>query len=204
MTSSTDPDAIRAEIARTRSELSGNVDALSDTANPKNIASRQTEKVKDSVRGVAQRIMGSPDDDADGGAVGDAKAAIGDKAGMVGDKVSDAPGQVKQKARSNPLAAGLVAFGAGLLISSLIPSSQKEQSAVSDLQDHLGPLKEKAGAAAKEVAQNLQGPAQDAVEAVKSTATDAAQNVKSEADDARGQVQDQAAESKDTVQNQVS
>ena len=39
--SQNDPEVLRAEIARTRAELSDNVDTLADTANPKNIANRQ-------------------------------------------------------------------------------------------------------------------------------------------------------------------
>ena len=89
-----------------------------------------------------------------------------------------------------------IAFGVGLLISGLIPSSQKEQRAVSDLQRKVEPLKEKATEAAKEVAENLREPAQQAVESVKATATQAAQNVKDEGttakDDVQGQVQDSA------------
>ena len=42
---------LRAEIARTRAELSDNVDTLTDTANPKNIAHRQADKVKGAARG---------------------------------------------------------------------------------------------------------------------------------------------------------
>ena len=57
----------------------------------------------------------------------DAKYALQDKASAVGDAVSNAPAQVKQKARGNPLAAGLIAFGAGLLVSGLIPSSQRSR-----------------------------------------------------------------------------
>jgi len=215
MTTSNDPDAIRANIERTRSELSDNVDALADTANPKHIASRQADKVKDAARSVQERIMGSPHDDSDGGAIGDAKDAVtqrvsavgdtvGDAVSGVGDTVAGAPGQVKQKAQGNPLAAGLIAFGAGLLISSLIPSSQKEQQAVSTLQENLEPLKEKATGAVQEMADNLKPQAQEAAESVKSTATDAVQNVKNEAADAKDQVQGQAAESKDTVQQERS
>ena len=44
--SETDPEVLRAEIARTRAELSDNVDTLTETANPKNIADRQVNKVK--------------------------------------------------------------------------------------------------------------------------------------------------------------
>src|SRR6476619_4741730 len=118
-TTSNDPDQIRADIERTRAELSYNVDSLTDTANPKNIANRQVDKVKDAARGVRDKVMGSPDDPYDTGAVGDARTAVQDRASAVGDAVSDVPGQVKQKTRGNPLAAGLIAFGAGLLISSL-------------------------------------------------------------------------------------
>ena len=49
MTTSNDPDQIRADIERTRAELSYNVDSLTDTANPKNIADRQVDKVKGAV-----------------------------------------------------------------------------------------------------------------------------------------------------------
>jgi hypothetical protein len=232
MTSSTDPEEIRAEIERTRAALSSNVDALTDTANPKNIANRQVDKVKGAAVGIKERIMGAPDDPDDGGAVGDATGAVQDKVSAVGDAVQgraaavgdavqdraaavgdavqggaaavgDAPAQVKRKAQGNPLAAGLIAFGAGLLISSLIPASQREQDAVSGLQKNLEPLKEKATDAAKEIAGNLREPAQQAAESLKATAADAVQNVKDEGVAAKDQVQGQVAESKDTVQGQV-
>ena len=199
MTTSNDPDQIRADIERTRAELSDNVDALTDTANPKNIANRQVDKVKDAARGVRDKVMGSPDDPYDTGSVGDARTAVQDRASAVGD-VSNAPGQLKQKARGNPLAAGLIAFGAGLLVSSLIPSSQREQQAVSQLQQNLEPLKEKAVDAAKEIAGNLQEPALQAAQQVQATATEAVQNVKDEGVAGKDQVQDQAQQAKDTVQ----
>ena len=199
-TTSNDPDEIRADIERTRAELSYNVDSLADTANPKHIADRQVDKVKGAARGLRDKVMGSPDDPYDTGAVGDAQTAVQDRASAVGDAVSDAPDRLKQKTRGNPLAAGLIAFGAGLLISSLIPSSQKEQQAVSELQQNLEPLKEKAVDAAKEIAGNLQEPAQQAAEQVKATATDAVANVKDDGAAAKDQVQGQAQDAKDTVQ----
>ena len=42
--SQNDPEVLRAEIARTRAELSDNVDTLTETANPKSIAYRQAEQ----------------------------------------------------------------------------------------------------------------------------------------------------------------
>ncbi len=62
MTTSNDPDEIRAEIERTRAALSDDVDALADTANPKNIARRQVDKAKGRLSDVKDRVMGVGDD----------------------------------------------------------------------------------------------------------------------------------------------
>jgi F0F1-type ATP synthase membrane subunit b/b' len=220
MTTSNDPDQIRAEIEQTRAALSDDVDALADTANPKNIAKRQVDtvrgSVKDAVVGAKERVMGTADDvkdkvtggaqDLKGRVAGSAEGASGtarDTVSTVGNAVSDAPYAAKAKTQGNPLAAGLIAFGAGLLISSLIPSSQKEQDAVSTLQDNLEPLKEKATEAAKDVAAQLKEPAQQAAESVKATASEGAENVKAEGVAAKDEVQGQVADSKSTVQGQV-
>lgn len=204
MTASNDPDQIRAEIERTRAALSDNVDALTDTANPKNIAHRQVGKVKDAARAVKESIMGSPDDDADSGRLGEARAAASDGAHAVGDAVAQAPTKAKDATRGNPLAAGLVAFGIGLLISSLFPASRKEQRAVGELQHKLEPLQQQATEVVKEMADNLRGPAQDAAEAVKSTATDAAANVQDQARSAVDDVRADAQQAKDAVQDSTS
>jgi hypothetical protein len=194
MTNSNDPEEIRAEIEQTRAALSDDVDALTDTANPKKIAQRQVDKAKDAVVGVKDRVMGSADDAAD---------TARDKASVVGDAVSGAPAAAKQKTRGNPLAAGLIAFGAGLLVSSMFPSSQKEQHAVAGLQDNLEPLKQKVTEAAKDIGAQLKDPAMGAVDAVKNTAAEGAQNVKDEGVSAKDDVQGQVESSKSTVREQV-
>lgn len=197
MTESNDPDQIRADIQRTRAELSHNVDTLGDTVNPRNIASRQVDKVKDKARTVRDAIMGSPDDPYDHGRAGD----LQDGARAVGDAVSSAPSLAKQKTRGNPLAAGLIAFGAGLLVSSLIPASRHEQRAVSTLQDNLEPLKQQVTDIAHEVADNLREPAQQAAESIKTVAADGAENVQAQAKSATDEVSQQAQQSKDAVQD---
>lgn len=192
---SNDPEQIRAEIARTRASLSGDVDALTDTANPKNIARRQGDKVKNAATGVVDKVMGTASDTAHG-----AQDAISGAAHGVGDSVAGAPGAATSKTRGNPLAAGLIAFGAGLLIAGLIPSSQKEQRAASDLVDRAEPLKAKAQEAVQEMGGNLQQPAQEAAEAVKESATGAMQSIKDEGGSAVSDVRGQAQDSKQAVQ----
>jgi uncharacterized protein YjbJ (UPF0337 family) len=216
MTTSNDPDEIRAEIERTRAALSDDVDALTDTANPKNIAKRQVGKAKGALSDVKDRVMGVGDDVKErvmgsGGNVRDRVMGAGenvagtvqDKAYAVGDAVSGAPETAKARTRGNPLAAGLIAFGAGMVISSLIPSSQKEQDAVSNLQGNLEPLKEKATEAVRDIGEQLREPAQEAAESVKSTAAEGVQTVKDEGMAAKDQVQGQAEESKTRVKDQA-
>lgn len=187
----TDPDVIRRNIEQTRAELSQDVNALGDKVSPASIAKRQGDKVRDGVGKVRDAVMG---------AASDVKDSTSSTAGSVGDAVSSAPGTVKAKARGNPLAAGVIAFGVGLLVASLIPASEKEQQAAEAIKEKAQPLVEQATEAAKEVAGNLKEPAQEAVEQVKSTATDAAETVKEEGKSSVADVKDQAQQAKDSVQ----
>ena len=210
MTTSNDPDEIRADIERTRAALSDNVDDLAESVKPKNVAGRQVGKVKEAASNLKDRVMGSDDDDYSGsvGTVTDkassAKDAVGEKASDARDAVRQAPATVKRKAQGNPLAAGMIAFGIGMLVSSLIPSTEKERQAVSQLQENLEPVKEKASEVAQEVAANLKEPAQEAAQSVKTAATEGAENVRQEGAAAAAEVKDQAQASKETVQQQSS
>ena len=65
------PDDIRRDIERTRADLSHNVNALADQANPANIARRQVDRVTGGARDLKTRIFGDPHDPWDDGAVGD-------------------------------------------------------------------------------------------------------------------------------------
>jgi len=188
---SNDPEQIRREIARTRSELSDNVNALGDKVNPGSIAKRQAGRVRGAATSVKDAVLGSASDAADN---------TQQLAGNVGDAVSDAPSAVARKAQGSPIAAGLIAFGAGLLVSSLLPASRVEQQAAEKVKDTAQPLVDDLTDSAKEVAENLKEPAQQAMEEVKSTATDAAATVKDDATSAAEDVKSQAQDSKDSVQ----
>jgi gas vesicle protein len=125
----------------------------------------------------------------------------GSRVADAGDTVTGSPALVRAKTQGNPLAAGLIAFGAGLLVASLIPTTEREQQAATTVKDNLGPIKDEVTAAAHQAADNLREPAQEAVASVKQTATEAVQNttqegtsaaegVKSDARDAAGTLQD--------------
>jgi gas vesicle protein len=196
---SENPDAIRADIEATRARLGTNVDAVADKVTPSNIVHRQTDKVKDAVFGVKEKVMGAADH-ASGG-VHSATSSAGSTLGDAGSAIGDAPHKAAVKTQGNPLAAGLIAFGAGLLVSSLIPPSQKEREAADALKTAAEPVTTQLTEAAKDVAQGLKEPAQEAMENVKATATDAAEHVKGEGQAAVSDVKDSATDAKDRVQN---
>lgn len=200
------PDEIRNEIARTRAELSENVNALGDSASPSNIARGQVDKVKEGAESFKERIFGAPDNSRDGGMMGDARSAVdnvaGSASGAVSDAreaVSDAPQEVKSRTRGNPVAAGLIALGVGALIGGLIPASRKEAEAAQQLKEAAQPLVEQAKQVANEAKDSLQPLVQDAVASVKDAAQDAGQNVKRDAQQATDEVKDKATSSADNV-----
>ena len=218
---SDNPDAIRSDIEATRARLGTNVDAVADKVTPSNIVHRQTDKVKDAVLGVRDKVMGAADTatskvhsgvNSGTGHAGGALHSTGETLHGAGENVSAklsdagsaigaAPGQVKAKAQGNPLAAGLIAFGAGMLVSSLIPPSQKEREAADALKSAAEPMTTQLTEAAKDMAEGLKEPAQEAMENVKATATDAAQHVKTEGQGAVTDVKDRAVDAKGNVQN---
>ena len=230
MTTSNDPDEIRADIERTRATLSDDVDNLAESVKPKSVARRQVDKVKDAVGGVKDRVMGSDEDDYSSSTVGGkasaakdtvadkayatkdavadkayaAKDTVSEKASEASEAVREAPATVKRKTQGNPLAAGVIAFGLGMLVSSLIPSSEKERQAVSQLQENLEPVKQKATEVARDMGESLKPAAQEAAESVKGTAQEGVESVKQEGQSAAQDVKDQTKGSKETVQQQTS
>ncbi|MGO4189662.1 DUF3618 domain-containing protein [Pseudarthrobacter sp. TAF60_1] len=214
---SENPDAIRSDIEATRARLGTNVDAVADKVTPSNIVHRQTDKVREAVFGVKEKVMGTNDTTpaytnaytgqraGQGHSAGDtlhnATDTVSAKFSDAGQAIGDAPHQVKAKTQGNPMAAGLIAFGAGLLLSSLIPASEKEREAADALKTAAEPMTTELTEAAKDMAQGLKEPAREAMENVKATATDAAQNVKAEGQVAAADVKDRATDAKDNVQN---
>src|ERR1700712_3275811 len=114
MTQSNDPDEIRAEIERTRADLSDDVNALADSVNPAHVAGRPGDKVKGAVFGakdsVKDKVMGSGNSSSGESTLSSAQSAV-----------AGAPAQLGAQARGNPLAAGLIAVGGGALGGALVP-----------------------------------------------------------------------------------
>lgn len=127
---SNDPEQIRAEIAATRGELSSNVNALTESVKPGNAARRQADKVTGAVTGLKDCVMGASDD---------AMSTPSESLSSAKDAASAVPAKARSGTRGNPVAAGLIAFGAGRLLGSLLPASSTEQQAASTLRTRRSP-----------------------------------------------------------------
>ncbi len=168
---SENPEVIRADIEATRARLGTNVDAVADKVTPSQIAQRQTDKVKDAVFGAKEKVRGATDH-------------------VTGTALSEAPHRLASRTEGSPLAAGLIAFGAGLLAASLFPASHKEREAAESLKTAAEPLTAELSEAAGTVAEGLKEPARDAMENVKASAVDATEHAKAEGQQAAAEVKE--------------
>jgi hypothetical protein len=168
----TRPDEIRDEIEQTRDELAYDVDRLADRTVPSRVVERRWEGVKDKARGVADKVMGA------GESVQETAAQTGSR---VAGSVREAPRAAAQRTRGNPIAAGLIAFGAGLLVASLLPDTQAEQRAGVAIADRSEDLIDKAKQAGRDMADEFAGSAREAASEVKQTAQEAASNTAEQA-----------------------
>jgi Protein of unknown function (DUF3618) len=217
VTIASDPEQIRREIERTQANLSQDVDALTEKVTPGKMVERRVDRARDTAVRLKEKVMGSNPTHTGGHAVSHAADRVSGTASSVQDAASsaagtvhdvaasaagavqEAPQAVRRQTRGNPLAAGLIAFGAGWLISSLLPASRREQELADQTkqvaQEKVAPVAQQV---VGEVKDNLLEPAQQAVESVKSTAQDAGQTV---AEEGRYAAQDVSGRARDAAGN---
>ena len=187
------PEQIRREIDRTRAELSGDVQTLTEKVSPGRAMGRQVRRTRDAMTRGKERVMGS---DSGSSALTSAKDSVADTASSVAQAAGSVPDMARQQAQGNPIAAGLIAFGAGWLVSSLLPASKAEQQLATQAKDKAAevaePVMQQAKVAGKELAEGMREPAQQAVDHVRSTAQGAAGTVTDQAKQSAADVKDEA------------
>lgn len=169
-------DELRRDIENVRGDLTVTVDAIGDRLSPKQIVRRRTSRLRDGAVRIRETVMGTSTDGttsvgsrmSDG--VSSASDRVSDAASNVAQQTREAPQEVRRATQGNPIAAGIIAFGAGLLVASLFPASEPERQAASAVQDRLEPLEERATETGRELARDLKESAQGAVQEVKGAA----------------------------------
>jgi uncharacterized protein YjbJ (UPF0337 family) len=207
---------LRSEIEDTRDHMSGTIDAIGDRVIPGRVVERRRAQARASMQRARERVMGTRDDLGGrvsdttgrvGSAASSTAGAAGDAASAVGGAVRDLPQTIEQRTEGSPLVAGALAFGAGLLIASLLPKTETEESVMPALAE---PVKdslvdmgrsvgETAKAGAEHAAEEAKGTATEAIGQVKQEAARASEDVKGAATDAAGQVRSSAEDAKEQV-----
>ena len=184
-------EELNAEIAGTRESLASDLDALQDRVSPSAIVERRKAAAKGRIHQLRARVMGSVDSatSSTGHASGHAAGAVRDGASGVVDAAGD-------KVEGSPLAAGLVAFGAGMLIAALMPPTDAEvrasQRLVDAAKEHGQPVIDEAKARGQEMGAQLKDSASQAAEEVKGTAQQSVERVQSEGQSSAQHVKNQA------------
>jgi Protein of unknown function (DUF3618) len=179
----TTPEQIQRDIESTRESLRTDVDRFTEKVSPGRVVGRRVDRVKSGAASVRERVMGVLPDT---GQVRGAASSVKDGASSLGEAATSAPHVVRQQTQGSPLAAGVVAFGVGMVLSSLIPASERERELVQAGEERAkAPLQEKASEMAGELREPAQQAAQQVKEKVTQAASDTADQAKSAAEDVR-------------------
>jgi gas vesicle protein len=193
----TTEDALRREAAMERERMGDTLEAIGDRLSPERMVQRRRAAVGQAWYRMRTSIMGSPDYEepatsrmselfehsgapAMHTAKQGAQTAVDtakEAAQGVQHGIQQAPETIKEQAAGNPIAAGLVAFGAGMLLASLLPKSRTEERVAQQARPQLEGAMEQLKSAGQDVASQAKEHAQDAAQELKSTGTEAASNV---------------------------
>ena len=117
-------EELTSQIEDTRERMAGNLDTLQDRVSPSAIVERRKQAAKDRISSVKDKVMGSAQSAKD--SVSSAASSASSGAAGTGSNVAST---AQDQFQGAPLAAGLVAFGAGVVLASLLPASRLEAEA---------------------------------------------------------------------------
>jgi uncharacterized protein DUF3618 len=215
------PNHIRSGIEQTQQHLSADIDALAEKVSPPRIVERRVQQTRSAMTSLKDTIMGSTAEatstiggttSSTAGSAKDAAASAKDTmaatASSAADMASSVPEQARQRTQGNPLAAGLVAFGAGWLLSSLLPATESERQAAAQVKDFAAekgrPIAQELGQAGQEAARSLSESAQQGAQSVQEKAAGAASTVVGEAQSQASDVRSHARDAGSRVTEQAS
>ena len=176
-----DPDRIRADIERTRSQMEGTVDALGYKADVKSRAKESLQETRDSAkesvmgttRSMKEKLVGAKDSAGD---------ATPDR-----EQVKRQARQAKGLAQENPVGLALGAVAVGFVAGLLIPATRVEDEKLGEVSDQVVEKAKETGQEALEHGKQVaQETAQSAQETFKDSAQQHGQEVKETAQQTTG------------------
>jgi hypothetical protein len=188
-------EELTSQIEDTRQRMASDLDTLQDRVSPSAIVERRKQAVRGGISSMKDKVMGTAQS-----ATGSMSSATSSMAGSVTGTVSDAGSTVTSTAQDRfegaPLAAGLVAFGAGVVLASVLPASRLEAEAahrvVEGAKEQAQPMIDQARAVGEQLGSDIASSAADSAAQVKQSAQQSAQTVAGEAQSSTESVRDQA------------
>jgi gas vesicle protein len=115
---------------------------------------------------------------------------VSDAASEVKEAVSHAPQRLRQQTRGNPAAAGLIAFGSGLLLGGILPGTRVERDLAQRMEPAMSTAMVEAKDAGREIAEELKEGARESMEAVKEAGSEAGEHLKEDVKEAAERTKD--------------
>ena len=167
---------LKQEAQTQRARMSETLEAIGDRVSPERMVERRKAAIGQSVRKVKDTVMGSRDYEEP--RLAHMRDQAGNAVSSAAERVQHTPDMIANQARGNPLAAGVVAFGAGMLLATLFPETPTEHRLLDAAQPQMQQAAEGLKEAGKELAEDAKQHGQDAAEELKSAGSDAASSVK--------------------------
>jgi gas vesicle protein len=182
---------LRAQLAEQRQDIGYDLEAIGDRVSPGRMVERRQAAARMRFGEIRDRVMGAADSGKHG-----VHDTMSSGVSTARDSVSGVTQGAAHATEGNPLAMGLVAFGAGLVAATLFPATRAEQRVAAKAQPTLEHAAEEVAPKAREVAGQLKEEvapvAKEAVSDVTDSAKEAAQHVKEDAQSAARDTGDEA------------
>jgi hypothetical protein len=169
---------LRNEAQAQRERLGSTLEAIGDRVSPERVVERRKAAVSQGFRKARDTVMGSRDYEEP--RLAHMKDRAGEAMGAAAERVQHTPEMLADQTRGNPLAAGLVVFGAGMLLATIFPETRTEQRLVDAAQPPLQHAAEELKGAGRELAQDARQVGQEATQHVREAGSEAAATVKQE------------------------
>lgn len=185
-------DELREDIEQKRDDIGYTVDQLQNRVSPARITARGRYRMRQLWIDTKDRIMGNDQSEYPWET---GMRRITEQAGTLTDKTADlardvkegvagTPAMVRRQTQGNPIAVGVIAFGGGLLVGTLLPESAGERNIAQRLEPTVTGIAEEATQVGKQIAEDVQTSAKETIEDLKDRTSVAAEGVKDEAKEA--------------------
>jgi hypothetical protein len=161
---------LKQEVQERRSDIGRDLDALGEKMSPGRALDRRKAATRRRLTNVRETVMGAASD--------------------MTDNLAAVPERATERVQGNPLAVGLIAFGGGLLLASVLPKSHTEEQLAASAAEPVRQVASEFRDASQHVVADLRDSVGEAASHVKDAASDSASNLAGAAEDAAGQVRE--------------